>query len=476
MDTILLATRNPQTRDTVRHATTADRHIHVVKSPDDLWKSLSSRLCDCLFIDLAELEQLSVDLETENHPQAIIDRIRKLRPTIGIVVIAANADIRKAVAYMKHGASSYLTEPIHPDEMQLVLDEISRELRQQSELAYLRERLWQEDTLDHVRTDSPLMHKVIDNVRSVAPTKATVLLLGETGTGKSFTARMIHRYSNRKEGPFISVHCGAIPDTLIESELFGHEKGAFTGAHRRKPGKFELACGGTIFLDEIGTVTPSTQVKLLTVLQEGIYQRVGGETDLEADVRVIAASNSDLKQMCIDGQFRKDLYYRLNVFPITIPHLFERKEDIPLFVDFFIQRFNQFHAKQIQGVHPDVMQALMGYDWPGNLRELENLLERAHILETTNELTPESFPSELFESIEPVAEIAIDTSETLAAVRSKALAETERRYLKEVLARNKGKINASAAEAGISTRQLNKLMHKHQLEKSSFKSKSSQPA
>jgi DNA-binding NtrC family response regulator len=186
-------------------------------------------------------------------------------------------------------------------------------------------------------------------------------------------------------------------------------------------------------------------------------------------VRVVAASNGDLKQMCAEGRFRKDLYYRLNVFPITIPHLFERKEDIPLFVDFFIQRFNQFNAKQIRGVHADVMQALMGYDWPGNLRELENLLERAHILETTNELTPESFPSELFESTEPVAEIAIDTTETLAAVRNKALAETERRYLKEVLARNKGKINASAAEAGISTRQLNKLMHKHQLGKSAFK-------
>ena len=269
------------------------------------------------------------------------------------------------------------------------------------------------------------------------------------------------------------MHCGAIPDTLIESELFGHEKGAFTGAHRRKPGKFELACGGTIFLDEIGTVTPSAQVKLLTVLQEGIYQRVGGETDLKADVRVIAASNSDLKQMCIDGLFRKDLYYRLNVFPITIPHLLNARKISPCSWTSSFNGSTSSMPSRSRASIPDVMQALMGYDWPGNLRELENLLERAHILETTNELTPESFPSELFESIEPVAEIAIDTSETLAAVRSKALAETERRYLKEVLARNKGKINASAAEAGISTRQLNKLMHKHQLEKSAFKTQTS---
>lgn len=445
----------------------------MVEAPAHLWESLKKIACDCLFIDLSEIDKLADDLDAHHHPQSVIDRIKRLRPSIGIVVIADNADIRKAVTCMKHGASNYITEPVHADEIQLVMDEITHDWRQNSELAYLRERLWQEDTLDHLRTDSPLMQKVLDNVQSVAPTKATVLLLGETGTGKSFTAKMIHRHSNRKDGPFISVHCGAIPDTLIESELFGHEKGAFTGAHRRKSGKFELASGGTIFLDEIGTVTPSTQVKLLTVLQEGTYQRVGGENDLKADVRVIAASNSDLKQMCNDGLFRKDLYYRLNVFPITIPQLFERKEDIPLFVDFFIQRFNQFNAKQIRGVHPDVMQALLHYDWPGNLRELENLLERAHILEATTELTPESFPSELFERIEPVAEITIDTSETLAVARSKALVETERRYLKKVLARNHGKINASAAEAGISTRQMNKLMHKHQLAKSAFKNKSS---
>jgi DNA-binding NtrC family response regulator len=475
METILLTTQNPQTRDTVRRAIISNSRLHVTGAPDLLWENLKAIACDCLFIDLAEMDRLAAALDAQEHPQTLIERIKRLRPTIRIVIIAANADIRKAVTYMKHGASNYITEPVDADEMRLVLDELGREWRQHSELAYLRERLWQEDTLEYVRTNSPLMQKVVDNVRSVAPTKATVLLLGETGTGKSFTAKMIHRYSNRKDGPFISVHCGAIPDTLIESELFGHEKGAFTGAHRRKSGKFEMASGGTIFLDEIGTVTPSAQVKLLTVLQEGVYQRVGGENDLEADVRVIAASNRDLKQMCAEGLFRKDLYYRLNVFPITIPHLFERKEDIPLFVDFFIQRFNQFNAKRIQSVHPDVMHALMQYGWPGNLRELENLLERAHILETTTELTPESFPSELFESNEPVAEISIDTSETLAAVRSKALEETERRYLKQVLARNRGRINASAAEAGISTRQLNKLMHKYQLEKSAFKTQAPQP-
>jgi DNA-binding NtrC family response regulator len=469
MNTILLATRNPNTREAVRRGIASTSRIHVASTPTQVWDHLGTIACDCLFIDLTDMESLCDDVGTDAAPRSSIERIKRLRPMVGIVIIAANADIRRAVTYMKHGANNYITEPVNAEELRLVVEEMSREWRQRSELTYLRERVWQEDARDQVQTNSPLMQKVMADVRSVSPTKATVLLLGETGTGKSFTARMIHRLSNRKNGPFISVHCGAIPDTLIESELFGHEKGAFTGAHRRKSGKFELAAGGTIFLDEIGTVTPAAQIKLLTVLQESIFQRVGSETDLTADVRVIAASNSDLMQMCVEGLFRKDLYYRLNVFPFTIPQLFERREDIPLFVNFFIHKFNQFNAKQIQGVHADVMQALMRYDWPGNLRELENLLERAHILETTPRLTPESFPSELFESIEPMAEIAIDTGDTLAAVRSKALAETERRYLKQVLLRNKGRINASAAEAGISTRQLNKLMHKYNLDKGTFK-------
>ena len=350
-----------------------------------------------------------------------------------------------------------------------MVEEISRERHRLSELAYLRERIWKDDSLDIVQTLSPIMKKVYNNVLSVGPTKTTVLLLGETGTGKTFTAKLVHRHSNRKEGPFISVHCGAIPDTLIESELFGHEKGAFTGAHRRKLGKFEVASGGTIFLDEIGTISKSAQVKLLTVLQEGSYQRVGGEQARMANVRVIAASNADLKQMCDEGLFRKDLYYRLNVFPITVPQLHERREDIPLFVNVFLKKFNQFNAKNIQDVHPDVMHALMHYDWPGNIRELENLLERAHILETTSELTPGSFPSELFDTAEPATEITIDATETLAAVRKKGLMEIEQRYLKAVLSRNRGKINASASEAGVSTRQLNKLMHKYRLDKGLFK-------
>ena len=468
-DIILLSTHSPTTRASIGALFAHGPHLHIVDAPTDLWQKVQSDPWDCLFIDLAHMEQLSEGLGSTATPRAVIDRLKTIKPNMAIVVIAEDADIRKAVSYVKDGASNYVTVPINEDEVRLVLDEISKERLKQSEIAYLRAQVWQDESADIVQTLSPTMKKVHHNVMSVGPTKTTVLLLGETGTGKSHLARRIHRFSNRKNGPFISVHCGAIPETLVESELFGHEKGSFTGAHRRKLGKFEVASGGTIFLDEIGTISKSAQVKLLTILQEGIYQRVGGEQPLKADVRVIAASNTDLKQMCDDGFFRKDLYYRLNVFPITVPQLHERREDVQLFVKAFIKKFNRINTKAIGGVHPRVMAALERYHWPGNIRELENLLERAYILETTAELTPESFPSELFESGEPVTEIAIDTSETLLAVRKKGIAEIERRYLKELLARNRGRINASALEAGIGTRQLNKLMHKYDLNKGLFK-------
>lgn len=472
MDTILISTQNTRTIETIRKIFNKGCRIHIVGSPDQLIERINTISCNFLFIDLAQLEMLSEQANTASDPKTLMDHIKSLRPLMAVIIVAATVDVRKAVDFVKNGATNYITEPIDAEEVRLVVDEIAKERLQQSELTYLRQQLWQDDSLDIVKTLSPTMKKVYDNVLSVAPTKTTVLLLGETGTGKSYMAKRIHRQSNRKNGPLISVHCGAIPDTLIESELFGHEKGSFTGAHRRKLGKFEVASGGTIFLDEIGTISMAAQVKLLMVLQEAIYQRVGGDQTLTANVRVIAASNVDLKEMCANGQFRKDLYYRLNVFPITIPELHQRKEDIPLFVEAFLKKFNQFGTKTIRGVHPDVMDALLRYSWPGNIRELENLLERAYILETGSILMPDNFPSELFDTSSLSGDIPIDTMASLAEVRKEGLAVIERRYLEALLLRNQGRINASALEAGVGTRQLNKLMHKYNLEKSSFKSRS----
>jgi DNA-binding NtrC family response regulator len=378
--------------------------------------------------------------------------------------------IREAVKAVKAGASDYLIYPIDPEEVKHVTETVHESVLVQSELDYLRDQFWEVDLLDIIQTKNPQMRGVYDKVRSVAPTKSTVLLTGETGTGKGVLASLIHRHSNRRDTPFISVHCGAIPDTLVESELFGHEKGAFTGAIRRKLGKFEIASGGTIFLDEIGTITPSAQIKLLQVLQDGTFQRVGGEEILEANVRVIAASNVDLKKESDEGRFRRDLFYRVNVFPIEIPHLRDRLEDTSHFVEVFLKKMNRENAKEIHDVDPRVLEAFRQYSWPGNIREMENLLERAHILETSSVLTPESFPNELFESSTLVATLPVDATLTLADVRKRGIEDIERNYLKEVLTLNRGKIKDSAQAAGITTRQFHKLMSKYGIRKDEFKS------
>ncbi len=321
-----------------------------------------------------------------------------------------------------------------------------------------------------VASESAAMKSVLEQARSVASTRATVLLSGETGVGKSFVARLIHHWSRRRDQPFVTVHCGAIPDTLLESELFGHEKGSFTGAHRRKKGEFELAHGGTLFLDEIGTITPSAQIKLLEVLQDQRFHRVGGEKDIEVDVRIIAASNRDLQPMHEEGSFRADLFFRLSVFPIEIPPLRQRREDLPLLVEQTLDRLNRRYRKNVGGLDPVVEQAFQAYDWPGNIRELENVLERAMILESTDRISPRSIPLEIVHTAEPHILVPAGRSNgTLAAVRAAAVAGVERRYLESVLTAHDGRINTTAEAAGISSRQLRKLLAKYEIDKADFK-------
>jgi transcriptional regulator with GAF, ATPase, and Fis domain len=323
--------------------------------------------------------------------------------------------------------------------------------------------------MEVITSHSPAMQLVLEQVRLVAPTTTTVLLTGETGTGKGVIARLIHRHSMRGENQFLAAHCGAIPDTLIESELFGHEKGAFTGAHARKLGRFETAKGGTLFLDEIGTISPVAQIRLLEVLQDKTFLRVGGETPITADVRVIAATNIDLKKMVQAGSFRSDLYYRLNVFPIHIPPLRERVEDIALLVKSFLKRLNRQHLKEIHGLQPEVLEALKRYPWPGNIRELENLIERAYILEKGSTLGPEAFPAEIFAFDPTAAAEPKGAPPTLAEVRRRGLDQIERRYLREVLTTTAGRIDRAAAVAGLTPRQLHNLMTKHGLRKEEFR-------
>ena len=465
MKFVLVVAREQDIVQTIRGCFGADCKVNRASDRGDALEMLGTRRYDLIFVDL---EILQASLADKDYKTAI-EEFHNLQPSVEIVVMAEQGMVREAVKAVKAGASDYITYPIDPEEVRHVTETITEAIILQSELDYLRDRFWQSDYQDLVKTKSPTMQEVFATIRSVAPTKSTVLLIGETGTGKGLIARLIHQHSNRRDAQFISVHCGAIPDTLVESELFGHEKGAFTGAVRKKLGKFEIAKGGTIFLDEIGTITPSAQIKLLQVLQDGIFQRVGGEDTIQANVRVITATNMDLGRMCDDGEFRKDLYYRLNVFPVEIPPLRERKEDIPHIAQVILDRLEKFNKKQIRSIQSSVMEGFMNYHWPGNVRELENLLERAYILENSSVLTEESFPAELLAYQDLSASVAVDYSLPLAEVRNRGVEEIEQRYLRELLASNRGRIKESAEIAGISTRQLHKLLNKYQIRKEEFK-------
>jgi len=430
---VLIASHDQLACELMREYFSPEYRVEVVSDKDSCLIEFRKKRHEFTFIDVELLRALGSQRGRYDY-KAGLEPFRQAFPAAEIIVLSSQEMIREAVNAVKAGASDYLTYPIHKDELRYVTESIGESIRLHSELNYLRDTVWEKESLEIVQTISPVAKGVFDKVLSVAPTKSTVLLTGETGTGKGLIAKFIHLNSQRRNAQFISVHCGAIPDTLLESELFGHEKGAFTGADRRKLGKFEIANSGTIFLDEVGTITPSAQIKLLRVLQDRTFQRVGGEIDIETDVRIIAATNADLKKLCNDGLFRSDLYYRLSVFPIEIPPLRERKEDVSLLIKFFLKRMNKFYSKEIHEVDPKVLQAFEHYGWPGNIRELENLIERAYILETSSVLTPESFPKELFASEHSRTQAPPDTSLTLAEVRRRSIENIERHYLRELLA------------------------------------------
>jgi len=443
---------------------------YQIRSADSVTNALDLNRQSSFDVIISDLKMLKDTTETDTIADAI-KLFKKMNPLAEILVLSSKAFIHDTVKAVKAGAKDYLTYPIDPAEVRLAVEAANKSSTKNLELDYLRDQFWKTDWIDIVRTRNPKMQDDFKKIRAVAPTKATALLTGETGTGKGLMARIIHQHSNRSEEAFIGVHCGAIPDTLLESELFGHEKGAFTGAVRKKPGKFELARSGTIFLDEIGTVSPAAQVKLLQVLQDGTFSRVGGEEVLTTDARIISATNANLTGMSEKGEFRKDLFYRLNVFPIEIPPLRERVEEIDFLCEIFLSNLNQKHGQSIHSIHPQVIRAFKKYSWPGNIRELENLMERAYILETGTKLTPESFPVELFETTgeDIKAVLPVDAHLPLSEARRQAIDDFERQYLKELFTRNKGKVSRTADDAGVSTRQLNKLMVKYGIRKEAFK-------
>lgn len=325
----------------------------------------------------------------------LLEQVKIKHPNIPVIMLTGHAGLDDAVTAMKLGAYDFLTKPVHLDKLILLIQRAIAQTDQHQQLQNLSEQLDKHKGMENIIGNSASIKKLQEMIRQIAPTDATVLLQGESGVGKEIFASAIHQNSMRSLGPFVKVHCGALPENLLESELFGHEKGAFTGAAARRKGRFELANGGTIFLDEIGDISPAVQIKLLRVLQEREFERVGGEETIKTDIRIISATNKNLKQAVQDKVFREDLYYRLNVVELTIPPLRERKEDIPLLADFFLKNFSKKYSKQIDSFDTEAMKKLLTYSWPGNIRELQNSIETAVVLSKDKEISIHVLPAHL---------------------------------------------------------------------------------
>jgi DNA-binding NtrC family response regulator len=328
----------------------------------------------------------------------LLDIVTKKHSEIAVIMITAHGTIETAVETMKKGAKDYILKPLRLDEILAKVETISQLKSLMKENQYLREKLSQKYNFNNIIGKNKKMLELFDLIKDIAKTNSTILINGESGTGKELIANAIHFNSDRIKKPFVKVNCGVLAENLLESELFGHMKGSFTGAIRDKLGRFEIANGGTIFLDEIGDISPNMQLKLLRVLQEGEFERVGGTETLKVDVRIIAATNRDLAQMMLNGEFRQDLYYRLNVIPLEVPPLRERKDDIPLLLSHFLEKFNKQFNKNIEIIEDDAMKCLQNYTWQGNIRELENLIERSVVLNKTSKLTIKDFPNYVLNS------------------------------------------------------------------------------
>ncbi|MGB9588237.1 MAG: sigma-54-dependent transcriptional regulator [Armatimonadota bacterium] len=353
--------------------------LDVVSSEPDV----NVMICDLIMPDLNGVE--------------VLKSAKEINPQLSVVMITAHGTIKTAVDAMKLGAFDYITKPFDMDEIKLVVKNAAERSELLEENIHLKQELKSRYSFEGIIGSSSKMQEVFKIVERVANSNATVLIRGESGTGKELIARAIHYNSPRAAKPFIAVSCAALPETLLESELFGYEKGAFTGAVGQKAGRFELAHQGTLFLDEVPEISPPVQVKLLRVLQEREFERVGGTRTIKVDVRLIAATNRDLEQLVAEGHFRPDLYYRLQVIQVFLPPLRERTEDIPLLVQHFIEKYNKENGKCVKGVTDETMDMLMKYRWPGNVRELENIIERGVVLADANEdlITPDLLPSML---------------------------------------------------------------------------------
>lgn len=386
----------------------------------------------------------------------VLRRVKSLGLDLPIIIVTAYATVDTAVAAIKEGAYDYIVKPFHPDELGLIIKKIIEHQNLVNENMILRKELTHRYQFADIIGKSPKMQAVFDLIKTVAPTKSTVLIEGESGTGKELVARAIHESSLRPEGQFIALACGALPQTLLEAELFGYEKGAFTGAVSQKKGKIEIADSGTLFLDEIGDIDSKTQVDLLRFLQDRKFRRLGGNDEIKVDVRIIAATNKNLKKMVSEGSFRDDLYYRMNVFTIKLPPLRERKEDIPLLVNHFIAKYRAETEKNIEKMSESALQMLLDYSWPGNVRELENAIEHAMVITQGSVIEPKALPAFTYQD---------KTSERITSDLTKSLDQIEKEYIINTLNKTKWNISKTAEILGINRVTLYRKLKEYNISK-----------
>ncbi|MDX2079654.1 MAG: sigma-54 dependent transcriptional regulator [Terrimicrobiaceae bacterium] len=435
--TLLIVDDERNTRDGLRNALEEDFDVYVAADAASALAANEAAPADVVVTDL----RLGAD-----DGMALIEQFLKLPKPPICIMMTAYGSVDTAVEAMKRGAYDFVTKPINIDRLEILIRRALRERETRRENKELRQRVESQSRLEGMIGRSPVMVEVFETIKQVAASKATVLIQGESGTGKELAAHAIHHLSPRAGGPFIAVHCAALTSELLASELFGHEKGAFTGAFERRIGRFEQAKGGTLFLDEIGEIDSATQVKILRVLGERTFERVGGSQTLQADVRLIAATNKDLGQMVAEGKFRDDLYFRLHVVPITMPPLRERKVDIPLLADAFLKQAATENGKPFRILAPDASAALLEYDWPGNVRELRTAIEHGVVMATGTAITLRDLPATLRGGSEGVSRPASGLN----------LHESETTLILRALDECGGNRTAAAEKLGISRRTLHR--------------------
>ena len=416
--------------------------VQTAPSGEDALEMLKETRFDIMLVDI-KMEGIS-GLDVLRH-------MKENDPDVAVVMITAYGSIPTAIEAMKNGAYDYMLKPFDPNELGVLIEKIIRYQDQDREMQFLREEVKERTRFESMIGQSKPMQEIFDLICDVAPMDSTVLVTGQTGTGKGLAAKAIHSSSPRCNGPFVTVNCGAIPEHLMETELFGHQKGAFTDAKETKRGRLELAHGGTLFLDEVGEISMRMQIDLLRVLEDRVFYRVGGTQPMEVDFRVIAATNRNLEKAIKEGFFREDLFYRLNVISMIMPSLSQRKEDIPLLAEHFLHRFVQETNKTIDKISREAMDELMLYDWPGNVRELENAIERAVVVGKERQMLPEDLPILCYGPFH--------------APQNNSLKEVEKNHIRQILTDNGWNIARSAKILGIDRSTLYSKIKKYEIEK-----------